>query len=306
MEHDYIVTCGDSFTEGHPQGTGIPLGDPLAQTWPKQLAQKYNVDFDNLAFGGSSNTVIAMQPIQEHISDKIMSAKNPLLLFCFTVHGRWTYFHPFKGRLHSISHVNLDHYTKDHGVFVWHQKNLVANTLLLGNYYNEESWKNPWHVGGGFDAKEGHTDYWRPHYPGDKVPSKNWVGPWLYATHQAIRMVLNYKKLMPHATIMWGFLHEQKEEQCFGEDIFTIVDQDNWRWGEDGTKILYPGLEHCFNKYTKWLPMERCVINMDLRISEDDRHPNLEGIKNIGDAMANCIEGIHNERIVNDFDEGIK
>ena len=52
--------------------------------------------------------------------------------------------------------------------------------------------------------------------------------------------------------------------------------------------------------------MERCVINMDLRISEDDRHPNLEGIKNIGDAMANCIEGIHNERIVNDFDEGIK
>ena len=84
------------------------------------------------------------------------------------------------------------------------------------------------------------------------------------------------------------------------------MDQDNWRWGEDGTKILYPGLEHCFNKYTKWLPMERCVINMDLRISEDDRHPNLEGIKNIGDAMANCIEGIHNERIVNDFDEGIK
>ena len=52
MEHDYIVTCGDSFTEGHPQGTGIQPGDPLAQTWPKQLAQKYNVDFNNLAFGG--------------------------------------------------------------------------------------------------------------------------------------------------------------------------------------------------------------------------------------------------------------
>ena len=39
MEHDYIVTCGDSFTEGHLEGTGIPYGDPLAQTWPKQLAQ---------------------------------------------------------------------------------------------------------------------------------------------------------------------------------------------------------------------------------------------------------------------------
>ena len=57
-----------------------------------------------------------------------------------------------------------------------------------------------------------------------------------------------------------------------------------------------------FNKYTDWLPMERCVLNMDLRISEDDRHPNLEGIKAIGDAMANCIEGIHNENIFNQFE----
>ena len=60
MEFDYILACGDSFTEGcqniikkGPEGT-----------WPGMVAKYFDVPFDNIALGGSSNTIISYQPVR--------------------------------------------------------------------------------------------------------------------------------------------------------------------------------------------------------------------------------------------------
>ena len=322
MKHDFILTCGDSWTEGHTDILECLPGE----TWPHLLADMYNVPYVNVAFGGASNTVIAMQPVQEDLSDKLMEAKNPLIIFNFTVHGRWTFFHPIKGRLHSHFSVNPDDYTEESGWIVQGQKEVVTRSLILNDAFIEDSWTRPWPLQGGFDDPGGPVDYHNNISGNNKDPlfpeedddgfnpntgldrkSKYWLNPWMYATHQAIRMVLNYKKLMPHATIMWGFMHERKEELCFGKDIFSIVDQDQWMQDEEGKKVLYPGLENCYNKYTAWEPLERCVIgryNLEgdehgnpMRVSVDDTHPNRKGLRVIADAMYNCVEGIHNEKV---------
>ena len=300
MEYDYIVASGDSFTEGCQYLLGLTPED----TWPGLLAKKYNCDFNNLAYGGASNTVIALQPIQEEISEKIMLAKNPLLLFNFTVHGRWTYFHPMKGRLHSHFGLNLDEFKDTDGPYIFHQKPLVAKTLTLNNDFYSKSFNDPWPKGGGIPVSFGDKNPQTGGAPaftfhGDEDA---WLGPYLYATHQAIKMVMNYKKLMPHATIKWGFVHEQHEEQSFGKDIFTIINgleakinKEPWK-DKPGKLLSYPGLEDCYNKYTEWKPLGRLSpgYSLDLHISKTDSHPNQKGIARMADIMHNCLQGIHN------------
>jgi len=292
MEYDYIVASGDSFTEGCQPLLNLTPED----TWPGQLAKKYNCDFNNLAYGGASNTVIALQPIQEEISEKIMSAKHPLLLFNFTVHGRWTFFHPLKGRLHSHFALNLDEFKDTDGPFVFHQKSLVAKTLTLKNDFYSKSFLDPWPDKGGYP----HAVWGHDRFGGDN--NECWLGPHLYATHQAIKMALNYKKLMPHATIKWGFIHEQHEEQSFSKDIFTIINGldakiNGKSWASLPGKLLsYPGLEDCYNKYTEWKPLGRLSPGKsdDLQITKKDYHPNEKGIALMADIMYNCLQGIHN------------
>ena len=89
MEFDYILACGDSFTEGCQD----IIGKGPEGTWPGILANHYGVPFDNIARGGSSNTTISMQPILEWNNIKNLSnAKKPLLIFGFTMHSRLTYY----------------------------------------------------------------------------------------------------------------------------------------------------------------------------------------------------------------------
>ena len=251
------------------------------------------------------NHILAVECIAKHnkdnicnkeISEKIMSAKHPLLLFNFTVHGRWTFFHPLKGRLHSHFALNLDEFKDTDGPFVFHQKSLVAKTLTLKNDFYSKSFLDPWPDKGGYP----HAVWGHDRFGGDN--NECWLGPHLYATHQAIKMALNYKKLMPHATIKWGFIHEQSEEQSFSKDIFTIINGleakiNGESWASLPGKLLsYPGLEDCYNKYTEWKPLGRLSPGKsdDLQITKKDYHPNEKGIALMADIMYNCLQGIHN------------
>ena len=112
MDFDFILACGDSFTEGCQNIIGLgPEG-----TWPGLLAKKYNVPFANLASGGASNTLIALQPVNTphgqlslgHSTEwkGLENAKKPLIIFAFTVLDRWTYFDGDMGRV--TSHFSID------------------------------------------------------------------------------------------------------------------------------------------------------------------------------------------------------
>ena len=79
---------------------------------------------------------------------------------------------------------------------------------------------------------------------------------------------------MPHATVMWGFVHESNmRNNALAEDIFTIrngleakINKEPWK-EKPGKKLFsYPGLEDCFNKYTDWVPLGKMrYTHMDLR-----------------------------------------
>ena len=50
MEFDFILACGDSFTEGCQD----QIGKGVEGTWPGMLAERFGVPFANIASGGSS------------------------------------------------------------------------------------------------------------------------------------------------------------------------------------------------------------------------------------------------------------
>ena len=87
MEFDFILACGDSFTEGCQD----QIGKGVQGTWPGMLAERFGVPCANIARGGSSNTTIALQPVNtphdEHWKG-LGSATKPLIIFGFTVMDR--------------------------------------------------------------------------------------------------------------------------------------------------------------------------------------------------------------------------
>ncbi len=96
MEFDYIIACGDSFTEGVKEELEIQDQD----TWPGQLGTQLGIPWVNLALGGTSNLDIALQPIQ-HFSEETAPEK-PLFIFGFTVDHRSTYYDYVDGGIRSF------------------------------------------------------------------------------------------------------------------------------------------------------------------------------------------------------------
>lgn len=77
---DSIISCGDSFTEGHRNVLGIDI----SQTWTAQVASNWGVPYENLGDAGASNLDIALQPVRH----QTLKTKNPLYLFNFTIDER--------------------------------------------------------------------------------------------------------------------------------------------------------------------------------------------------------------------------
>ena len=259
MEFDFILACGDSFTEGCQD----QIGKGVEGTWPGMLAERFGVPCANIARGGSSNTTIALQPVNTPHDDHwkgLGSATKPLIIFGFTVMDRWTYFHPDLGLIHSHYSIDPQYLSKEYGN-MWTDLQKHVPIKSLGRTYN---------IYGG-------------------QPIDNYV----WATVQAIKMAMQYETLIPGATVLWGFIHERYGPEAFLENIKVIGDNTVL---EDGKPVVsiknmeWPSMYQCFNKFTSWEPLQRQFYHKrEYWLTATDGHPNLEGIKIIADIMEKGI-----------------
>ncbi len=270
MEFDYILACGDSFTEGcqniikkGPEGT-----------WPGMVAKYFDVPFDNIALGGSSNTIISYQPVRRHkeISENLTNAKNPLLIFGFTMHGRLTYFNPRVGNIESYYTLDPQHISENAHPFVHAHKDYLH--LLLQEEFpnNLEKWKTEQYVN----------------------DDEDWLDSLTHATRTAIQTANAYKKLIPNCNVLWGFIHEACELQGFGDDIFQIVNTlEGYIPNVSQIRTIeYPHIDTCFNSYYDWKPLQRVMGHTnDYIIGDGDGHPNIKGIELIAEQFIKGITG---------------
>src|SRR6056300_1676317 len=98
---DAIITCGDEFTAG-----GMGPNNLIQDSWPKIVAKHFDVPYENLAWGQSSNYEIALQPIVYQQK----SYKNPLYIFSFTDHYRYPFFHPGELKISGITTVDKEYW----------------------------------------------------------------------------------------------------------------------------------------------------------------------------------------------------
>ena len=270
MDFDFILACGDSYTEGCQNIVGLgPEG-----TWPGLLAKKYNVPFANLASGGSSNTLISLQPVNtphgkiENGSavewNGLENAKKPLIIFGFTVLDRWTYFDGDMGRITSHFSIDPEYMSKtdNHGNdwTDWQKDIPLQNMHRKHNFYNGKLLEN-----------------------------------YTWATVQAINLAMQYEQLIPGATVMWGFIHERHGADSFGENIFTLIDKLSDPYEVTHGVMEWPSIHRCFNKAYDWKPLQRMFDKKKqywLRPEINDHHPNLEGIELIAETIDTAIQGV--------------
>ena len=262
MEHDLILACGDSYTEGCQD----IIGKGVNGTWPGVVANHFGVPCMNLAEGGSSNTAIALQPVNtpldEHWKEILGGAKKPLIIFAFTVMHRWTYFHPHYGGIQSHYSVDPQHMDKNNG---------------SGNEWIHLQKHIP------IKAFESYTN-WAKTTTGKDYQVENYT----WATMIAVKTAMQYQSLIPGATVLWGFIHEHSGAQSFGKDIKQLLNNDG--------DIIVDGVDwysmgNCFNKWFDYKPLER-VIKEDDIISPNDTHPNSKGIQSIANIFIEGLNGI--------------
>ena len=258
MEFDFILACGDSFTEGCQDQIGLGTKG----TWPGMLAERFGVPCVNLARGGSSNTTIALQPVNTpHFGEwqGIQGAKKPLLIFGFTVLDRWTYFNPDNGLIDS--HFSIDPQfmaqTDNHGNFWTHQqRHLPLNAI--GRQIK-------FHDGQGVDC-------------------------YTYSTIEAVKMEMQYESLIPGATVLWGFIHERIGPIAFLDTIKNLGDNTVHPPIVSNKNMNWPSEHRCFNRWTNWEPMQRLFhLKREYWLTDTDGHPNLDGISLMTDIFEKGI-----------------
>ena len=266
MDFDFILACGDSFTEGCQD----QLGQGVNRTWPGLVASHFGVPFANIAQGGSSNTAIALQPVNTpHGNSKKTSAiywnglgnaKKPLIIFAFTIMDRWTYYDPETGLIQS--HYSIDPQYMEG---------------INGNKWTAMQKHIPIEAFGGYSGK------WLKTTTGKSYEVENY----LWATTQAIMTAMQYQSLIPNANVLWGFIHEGSAYP-FGKDITQLTTYE----GDiviDG--VAWPDMDSCFNKWFDYKPLQR-VLNEEDIIGQGDRHPNSKGIKSIADIFIEGLNGV--------------
>ena len=227
MEYDYLLACGDSFTEGCQD----IIGKGPEGTWPGIVAEHFKIPFSNIAKGGASNTEISLQPLQSNIPG-FAKAKRPLIIFGLTVPYRLPYLSKMEGIIQSHYSILPEHMNDGD---VKHLKNYALR--LLG------------------DSVDGMDGY-------------------VFATRQSIKIMMQYKIINPNAEVMWGWIHNL-QTNSIDHKLYGGLNRDN-----------------CFNKHLNWLPLQYFTDADSEKycLSEDDCHPNEQGIQLYADLLIQLIE----------------
>lgn len=270
MKYDLIIACGDSFTEGCRDALDISI----SETWPGQVSKSLGIPFVNLAVGGSCNLDIAQQPLTQTTAEDleaISKAKNPLILFGFTVMERFPYPSVRSGTVESCFSILPEHTEM---LRQSHMDPVIMEMLSCNNVNT---------------TLECHLQA-STHNQNDSSPKE--IDWFIFSTMQAIRMCVNWEKLIPNSTVAWGFIHINTS--FFGNGLTEYYNMDS----DSGyTKLRYPYFDRCFNRHANMKEIqsvmydEKFEIYPHLMLSETDCHPNKEGIK----LIANFFEDYINE-----------
>ena len=273
MKYDLIIACGDSFTEGCQEVLGIPI----ESTWPGLLATKLGIPFVNLAHGGSCNLDIAMQPLNNaslHDLQKIQAAKNPLILFNFTVMERIPYPSIRAGYTESCWSILPEH-TSQLGIS-W--MDTPIKEMTVENFVNDDV---PSHLSASMLNQN------------DNYKGRKDIDWFVFSTTQAIRLCMSWEKLIKGSTVRWGFIH--MNTGTFGNDLTDYL----LPGGIEHVRIKYPHIDKCYNVEVGMKELQ-CLMydeNLEMKdeyiISKQDIHPNREGIKLFSNWFLNYI----NEKI---------
>jgi hypothetical protein len=268
MDFDYIIACGDSFTEGCCDLLGDEFGVlPAYQTWPGQVAKHFDVPFVNLAEGGASNYEIAIQPIQK--IQKFITTnppKKPLFIFGFTIDDRIPFFNMERGRV--TSHfTTLPEYINGWDFGYTKRNSLLTEYLLIASRIGHQKFAHSSENLLKFQAC-------------DFVPVTD---HYIHQTVRAIKFANNYKNLFADANVMWGFIHSidygnsVKTRRCISTDKAYDVDFPYW--------------DRCFNRFEEHnRPLQWLTQDNKYWLTDEDRHPNKAGIKLYADYIIDAIE----------------
>ena len=191
MEYDYLLACGDSFTEGCQD----IIGNGPEGTWPGVVAEHFKIPFSNIARGGASNTEISLQPLQSIIPE-FAKAKRPLIIFGLTMPYRLPYLMPSRGVIQSHHSILPEHMDEDG--YVRHLKTFALD--MLNTYYPN------------MDDTEirGRSTCDKPH---------EGIDGYLFATQQSIKIMMQYKIINPNAEVIWGWIHNTASNDRIDENL---------------------------------------------------------------------------------------
>jgi len=190
MEYDYLLACGDSFTEGCQD----IIGNGPEGTWPGVVAEHFKIPFSNIAKGGASNTEISLQPLQSIIPE-FAKAKRPLIIFGLTVPYRLPYLMPSWGIIQSHYSILPEH--MDEGDVRYLKK--FALDMLNTYYPNMDDTE----IRGRSSCDEPHDS----------------IDGYLFATQQSIKIMMQYKIINPNAEVMWGWIHSSMTEDVVDTNL---------------------------------------------------------------------------------------
>lgn len=94
-------------------------------------------------------------------------------------------------------------------------------------------------------------------------------------TSTAIRLAHNIKNINPNASVLWGFIHSDQH----GEE-HQIFDRGGADF-DNNIKIQFPNMETCYNSHIDFRPLQYFINSPDQMISQEDTHPNTDGIQTL-------------------------
>jgi len=254
MEYDYIICCGDSFTEGCKNVLNITEAD----TWPGILGKELDVPWVNLANGGASNYEIALQPLtQMHKWPTETAPKKPLFIFNFTVDHRIPYYDYQLGELTSF-YTTLPEEINNANLQPGEKSQLMAQSRL-----------------GMLRAPIDCMDI--------RAADDTTVDAFVYQTWQAIKVANNYKNLYADATVMWGFIHSYLENESINTKTCTVTGQPY--------TINWPHIDSCFNNHMEGTkPLQHLTSDPAFWLTQHDSHPNPDGFRMYVDFFKQLID----------------
>ncbi len=116
---------------------------------------------------------------------------------------------------------------------------------------------------------------------------------------QALEKMMNWKKLIPNSTVIWGTIHFQHSLPNGGVNKMGVTTERDRILGLHHHLINSNYIEesYCFNEIIDWFPLGHMLKgNPDLHINTDDHskridhHPNEKGIQVIADCLIKYID----------------